>query len=92
MLTLALRLGKTLSEISQMPASELQLWWAFDSINPIGDARQDVHAAQITAAIFNAQGVKTTLNDTLLRWDVESVQVEEQAGSGLEDFFASLSG
>lgn len=91
MLTLALRLGKTLSEIGQMPASELQLWWAFDSINPIGDARQDVHAAQITAAIFNAQGVKTTLNDTLIQWDAESVQGEERDETGLEDFFASLS-
>ncbi len=91
MLTLALRLGKTLSEIGQMPTSELQLWWAFDSINPIGDARQDVHAAQITAAIFNAQGVKTTLNETLIQWDTESVQGVERDDTGLEDFFASLS-
>lgn len=91
MLTLALRLGKTLSEIGTMPASELQLWWAFDSINPIGDARLDVHAAQVTAAIFNAQGVKTTLNDTLIQWDTESVQGKERDRTGLEDFFTSLS-
>lgn len=74
-----------------MPTSELQLWWAFDSINPIGDARLDVHAAQVTAAIFNAQGVKTNINDTLIQWDAESVQAEEHGGSELESFFASLS-
>ncbi|HGN0870435.1 TPA: DUF4035 domain-containing protein [Providencia alcalifaciens] len=91
MLTLALRLGKTLSEIGTMPASELQIWWAFDSINPIGDSRLDVHAAQVTAAIFNAQGVKTTLNDTLIQWDAESVQGKEHDRTGLEDFFTSLS-
>lgn len=90
MLTLALRLGKTLSEIGTMPASELQLWWAFDSINPIGDVRSDVHAAQVTAAIFNAQGVKTSINDTLIQWDAESVQGDESDGSGLENFLASL--
>lgn len=68
-MTLALRLGKTLSELKQtLTASELKMWLAYDCRSPLGDWRRDMHAAQITAAVFNAQGAKASLNDFMPDW------------------------
>ncbi|NCG54918.1 phage tail assembly protein T [Serratia fonticola] len=89
---LALRLGKTLGELRQsMSVSELRLWMAFDQLSPIGDERNDYHAAQITAAVFNSQRTKDPLSirDTLLRWNAEE-DAEEEDTAGLEAFLGSL--
>jgi len=87
-MTLALRLGRTLHELKNtLPASELKLWMEFDRISPIGDRRADLHAAQITAAVFNAQGGKVSLDDALLQWEEAEVETEE---NGLEGFLGKL--
>lgn len=93
---LALRLGKTLGEMKQsISISELRLWAAYDRINPIGDMRGDVQAAQITAAIYNTQrGPKDqpiSLNDVLIEWGGEE---EDQDGdfSGLEAWLDKQAG
>ena len=87
-MTLALRLGRTLHELKNtLPASELKLWMEFDRISPIGDRRADLHAAQITAAVFNAQGGNVSLDDALLKWQAAEVETEE---NGLEGFLGKL--
>ncbi|MFS7385019.1 DUF4035 domain-containing protein [Rahnella inusitata] len=87
-MTLALRLGRTLHELKNtLPASELKLWMEFDRISPIGDRRADMHAAQITAAVFNAQGGNVSLDDALLKWQAAEVETEE---NGLEGFLGKL--
>jgi len=63
------------------------LWMEFDRISPIGDRRADLHAAQITAAVFNAHGGKVSLDDALLQWQVDEVETEE---NGLEGFLGKL--
>ncbi|CDG20590.1 protein of unknown function [Xenorhabdus poinarii G6] len=55
MLTLALRLGKTLSALQrELSASELMLWMAYDRENPLSDRRGDIQAAYIN---FISNGV-----------------------------------
>lgn len=79
MLTLALRLGKTLNEISdQVSAEELFLWQAFDRESPLGDQRGDVLAAIIAAASFQAQGAKVSALDLMPVWAGERIEVDEQ--------------
>ncbi len=89
---LALRLGKTLGELRlSMSISELRLWMAFDRISPIGDERNDYHAAQITAATFNAQRTKDPLSigDMLICWN-EPANTDEEDTAGLEAFLGNL--
>lgn len=46
-MSLALRMGRTLSELRQsMTASELLMWIEFDRQSPVGDIRGDIQAAQ----------------------------------------------
>jgi|GEM_PF-270735 len=47
-----------------------------DRHNPIGDVRGDIQAAQITSAVYGAQGVKVPLNDAILQWSGDE-QAEE---------------
>lgn len=76
---LALRLGRTLGELQRsLSVSELRLWAEFDKISPIGDERNDYHAAQITAATYSAQGVKAEIADTLIRWGVQEEEEEDE--------------
>ncbi|MFI8417691.1 phage tail assembly protein T [Serratia sp. NPDC078593] len=94
---LALRLGKTLGELKQtISISELRLWAAYDRINPIGDVRGDVHAAQISAAIYNAQrGPKdqpVDLNDLVLKWSAEDEVNDGGDTSDLESWFDKMAG
>lgn len=89
---LALRLGKTLGELRQsIGVSELRMWMAFDRISPIGDERNDFHAAQIAASALNAQRTKDPLSigDMLIRWN-EPANTEEEDTAGLEAFLGNL--
>ncbi|MBD2812200.1 DUF4035 domain-containing protein [Xenorhabdus sp. Vera] len=87
MLTLALRLGKTLSELQGgLSASELVLWLAFDRENPLSDRRGDIQAAQIASAVYQSQGAKVSLNDALLQWG----DPDEEKSDDFENFFANL--
>lgn len=89
-MTLALRLGRTLDELKQtLTARELRMWIEFDRINPIGDRRGDIQAAQISAAVLNSQGAKLSLDDLLLQW---SATEPNEESAELEGFFAALAG
>ncbi|WP_223182319.1 DUF4035 domain-containing protein [Pseudomonas lundensis] len=80
LLTLSLRLGKTLQEIcNNLSAEELFLWQAYDRESPLGDQRADVLAAITAAASFQAQGAKVTALDLLPTWRPEPQDAEEQA-------------
>lgn len=84
-MSLALRMGRTLSELQGvMSASELRLWAEFDKHSPIGDIRGDIQAAQIATAVFNAQGGKATMSDMLLRWQRNHDEEEAEPFAGLE--------
>ncbi|MBD2786415.1 DUF4035 domain-containing protein [Xenorhabdus sp. DI] len=90
MMTLALRLGKTLSELQRdMSASELLLWLEYNRLSPLGDRRGDIQAAQIAAAVYQSQGGKFTLHDTLLNWG--EPETEPDSAPGLEAFLSNLS-
>ncbi|POP44925.1 hypothetical protein CHU32_13655 [Superficieibacter electus] len=83
-MSLALRLGRTLAELRQsMTASELMMWIEYDRHSPVGDVRGDIQAAQITSAVYGAQGAKVALNDVLLQWSGDE-------NAEAEDPFASL--
>ncbi|EGT4305904.1 MULTISPECIES: phage tail assembly protein T [Franconibacter] len=89
-MTLALRLGRTLHELKRtLTASELHMWIEFDRINPIGDRRGDIQAAQISAAVLNSQGAKVSMDDLILQWRASE---QEEDSAGLEGFFAGLAG
>lgn len=88
-MTLALRLGRTLAEISEeMTASELRLWLAYNRKSPIGDARGDVQTASLVSAVINSQGGKLSLNDALLQWG--EPEENAHAPDPLESFFGGL--
>ncbi len=73
LMMLALRMGRTLSELRrEMSASEIMMWAEFDRFSPLGDERADIRAAQIVSAVYGAQGVKVPLNDALLQWECTS--------------------
>ncbi|BBE80207.1 phage tail assembly protein T [Phytobacter sp. MRY16-398] len=88
-MSLALRLGRTLHELrSTLTASELKMWIAYDRVSPIGDWRGDVQAAQVSAAVFNAQGGKVNLPDLVLKWGCEEEGAEE--ATELEKWMSDL--
>ncbi|POY55741.1 hypothetical protein F018LOC_01678 [Pectobacterium versatile] len=87
-MALALRLGRTLSELRQeMTASELRMWIEYDKLSPISDSRGDIHAAQIVSAVYGAQGVKVPLTDAMLDWSGK----EEEKGDPFGNLEAFLS-
>ncbi|MET3701550.1 DUF4035 domain-containing protein [Citrobacter bitternis] len=84
-MSLALRLGRTLHELrSTLTASELKMWIAYDRMSPIGDWRGDVQAAQISAAVFNAQGGKYEISDLLLKFG------QQDEISDIEEWMSNL--
>lgn len=86
-MTLALRLGRTLHELtSTITASELKMWIEYDRISPISDRRGDIQAAQIATAVLNSQGGKVSMDEVILRWGEE----EKEDVSGLESFLSEL--
>lgn len=94
MMKLALRLGRTLGELKQsISMSELRLWAAYDRISPIGDMRGDVHAAQIAAAVYNAQrdpkSQLVDLNDMVIQWGAKEEGPEESL-TGLESWLDEM--
>ena len=89
-MTLALRLGRTLSELmATITASELRLWMEFDRLSPIGDARGDIHAALISSATAQAQGHKVSMSDFMPRWGEADEEKDDSAD--IEAFFSKLS-
>lgn len=90
LMTLALRLGKTLNELSSsLSASELKLWLAYNRMSPIGDTRGDIQTASIVSAVINSQGGKISMDDALLKWG-EPEKEEEGGVTPLERFLEGL--
>jgi hypothetical protein len=57
MFSLALRLGRTVSELlDTIDAAELQEWFAFYELDPWTTDRQDAHAAMICSTIARVNG------------------------------------
>lgn len=93
MMTLALRLGRTLGELQgTMSASELKMWIEYDRRSPIGDIRGDIHAAQVAAAMLNSQGTKVSLQDVILHWGEKETGDEIADTASFEAFLSNLSG
>ncbi|EPC6225372.1 phage tail assembly protein T [Escherichia coli] len=85
---LALRLGRTLSELRHsLSASEAMMWMEFDRISPLGDERGDIRNAQIVKAVFGAQGMNVALKDAMLCWgeDEDEDKPEVDPFAALED-------
>ena len=50
---LALRLGRTLSELRHsLSVSEAMMWMEFDRVSPLGDERGDIRNAQIVISLI----------------------------------------
>lgn len=60
------------------------MWIAYDRMSPIGDWRGDVQAAQISAAVFNAQGGKYEISDLLLKFG------QQDEISDIEEWMSNL--
>lgn len=94
-MALALRLGKTLSElIEQLSAEELFLWQAFNRESPISDVRGDVQTALLAAAVFQAQGAKVTPLDLLPKWraEIETSDNDESGEVQLRQYLTDFDG
>ncbi|HCD2349316.1 phage tail assembly protein T [Enterobacter hormaechei] len=84
-MSLALRMGRTLSELRQnMTASELLMWIEYDRQSPVGDIRGDIQAAQLVSAIYGSQGAKVPLDDAILRWGGDEQSDPKDPFAGLE--------
>ena len=80
---LALRLGRTLSELRHsLSASEAM---EFDRVSPLGDERGDIRNAQIVKAVFGAQGMNVALKDAMLCWGEDEDKPEVDPFAALED-------
>lgn len=75
-------IGKSLSEIDDMDAVEVQMWRLYLS-EPRAEDRSDYHAAQICHAIytviqsFSGGKVKMELEDNLLRFTTEEEKEDQ---------------
>ncbi|HHR6119735.1 TPA: phage tail assembly protein T [Providencia alcalifaciens] len=93
-MTLALRLGKTLTELTHnMDASELRMWMAYDKVSPIGDRRGDIQTAMVATAVLNAAGAKVSVSELIPVWDDEVVAANELENKQdpLEAWLSSMS-
>ena len=85
LMSLALRMGRTLGELrNTMSVGELLMWAEYDRKSPIGDVRADIRNAQIVSAIYGSQGVKVGIDEATLQWS----GCEEESDDG--DPFAGL--
>nr|DAN71502.1 MAG TPA: Protein of unknown function (DUF4035) [Caudoviricetes sp.] len=89
---LSLALGKTLSEIEEMPESHFQEYMLFYEEQPFGLWREDYRTAQIShllAAIHHDPKQKaTTLND-LMPFFGDKNPVAEEEDDGSETYLAN---
>jgi len=85
MYKLAVMLGKSISEIENMPASEYREWLHYISLEPRGEDRLDWNSAQITQAIysgfsaFGKNNKQIDINDCLLKFEICEKNEESEA-------------
>jgi len=92
LMSLALRLGRTLNELmGSITASELKMWIEYDKLSPIGDQRGDIQAAIISSAMAQSQGHRVSISDFIINWgDSEEGEESDSDSSGVEAFFDKL--
>ena len=80
---MAVRMGRL--DVDQMlrelTARQLLEWRAYDTIEPLGDDREDLRAASIREMVFNmavAGKDRRPLNDFLLEWEPEDPEEAEK--------------
>ncbi|SMG00331.1 phage tail assembly protein T [Burkholderia singularis] len=90
-MSLALRLGKTITELrEQMSSAEFNLWIAYDAESPIADDRGDLHAAMVAAAAFQSQGAKVKVSDMMPNWTGEPGGEQQDDEGSADPFQAAL--
>ncbi len=67
-LLLCRTLGRTLSELDELPAWELALWAAEYELSPWGEQRDEIGRAVIGAAVCGSMGVKVQPADLIPKW------------------------
>lgn len=89
LMSLALRMGRSLAELRQtMTASEILMWAEYDRISPVGDVRGDILNAQLVSAIYGAQGVKVPIDEAVIQWAGDADDVSQKDPfAGLEAAF-----
>lgn len=89
LMSLALRMGRSLAELRQtMTASEILMWAEYDRISPVGDVRDDILNAQLVSAIYGAQAVKVPIDEAIIRWVGDADDVSQRDPfAGLEAAF-----
>ncbi|MEX9781905.1 DUF4035 domain-containing protein [Providencia manganoxydans] len=91
-MTLALRLGKTLAELtSSLDVSELRMWMAYDKMSPISDRRGDINTAMIASAVLNAAGVKVSVSELVPVWDQNAANEEAESNDPFEAWLSGMS-
>lgn len=71
-----------------MSSAEFVLWQALDAESPISDDRNDLHAAMVASAVFQAQGAKVKVSDMLPNWG--SSELEEAQEVADDAFYTGL--
>lgn len=79
-------MGKTLSEINELPFGDVALFIAYDRLSPIGYERFDMLSAQITSGILATAGSQATISDVVLRWH----KTEKEEIEDAHKFFRSI--
>ncbi|MEY0665161.1 DUF4035 domain-containing protein [Providencia rettgeri] len=91
-MTLALRLGKTLAELtSSLDVSELRMWMAYDKMSPISDRRGDINTAMIASAVLNAAGAKVSVSELVPVWDQDAANEESESNDPFEAWLSGMS-
>lgn len=85
LMSLALRMGRTLGELQQsMTASEFMMWAEYDRISPVGDIRGDILVAQVVSSVYGSQGVKVPIEDAMISWAGDAVESDADPFDALE--------
>lgn len=78
-----------------MPATEMDLWIAYATIEPIGEKRQDLRFAMLACTIANlikgacgSKGKPSKLQDFMLKFDPP----KQQSKSDMKSILRSVSG
>ncbi|QZY49833.1 phage tail protein [Escherichia coli] len=85
LMMLALRMGRTLSELRrEMSASEIMMWAEFDRFSPLG-TNGLISGCPDCFSYLRCAGVKVSLNDALLQWEKEQTEGASDPFAGLEN-------
>ena len=91
MFVLALELGKTVSEISNMSSLELSEWIAYDRISPLGrESRADLRSAITSMVVANANTSGSKRFEISDFMPYEKKPVKKSTHNAISDFKAQI--